>query len=203
MKNSNSMRWVAVAVIVIAAFAGAYAYGQARGPATVSSSALAEAQASGYVDPAAAAQQAAAVAQQNAAAQGSQPAATGSGSCCGGSSSSAVGGSCCGSGKPTAGGVTGSQDAAAAQRSGAVQRITVDSSSGTYAPNVVKLKAGVPAEITFTQTSGCTAIVASEDMNFRVDTSNGPQTVKLPALAKGTYGFHCGMNMVFGKVVVE
>ena len=79
----------------------------------------------------------------------------------------------------------------------------MDVSSGSYDPNVVKLKAGVPAEITFGQSSGCTGYVQSEALGFQADLTAGPQTVKLPPLEPGTYDFECGMYMVSGEIVVE
>lgn len=91
----------------------------------------------------------------------------------------------------------------AATVDGDVQKISVDLSKGYYDPNVIKLKAGVPAEITFGQSSGCTAQVLSKDLGFFEDLSAGPVTVKLPALEAGTYSFSCGMEMVFGSIVVE
>jgi len=84
-----------------------------------------------------------------------------------------------------------------------VQRITVDLSKGYYDPSVIELVAGVPAEITFGQSTGCTAQVQSQDLGFYEDLQAGPVTVKLAALEPGTYGFTCGMNMVSGSVVVK
>jgi len=109
---------------------------------------------------------------------------------------------CCGSSEPTAEGVTGAPVEGTAQVAGGVQAISVDV-NGTYSPNVIKLKSGVPAEITFGQSSGCTAQVVSTELGFSEDLSTGPKVVKLPALDKGTYEFTCGMRMVFGKIVVE
>jgi len=106
--------------------------------------------------------------------------------CCGGSGS--------GSSTPIEG---------AATVEGDVQKISVDLSTGSYNPNTIKLKAGVPAEITFGQSSGCTAQVQSKDLGFSEDLTGGPVTVKLPALEAGTYSFSCGMEMVFGSIVVE
>ena len=127
---------------------------------------------------------------------GIAPAAGSSGAASGGASSGASGGGgCCGGGGGAA--VTG-----AAKVEGGVQKIAVDASSG-YNPNTIQLKAGVPAEITFSQSSGCTAIVQSADLGFQEDLSAGPKTVKLKALKAGTYGFACGMNMVQGKIVVQ
>ncbi len=85
---------------------------------------------------------------------------------------------------------------------GDVQRISVDASAG-YAPNVVKAVAGLPIEITFGQGSGCMAEVMSRELGFFEDLTAGPKTVSLPALAPGEYEFSCGMEMVFGTIVVE
>lgn len=84
-----------------------------------------------------------------------------------------------------------------------VQRIDVDLSKGYYSPNQIVLQEGVPAEITFGQGSGCTAQIMSKDLGFFEDLSAGPKTVKLPTLAPGEYAFSCGMEMVFGKIVVQ
>ena len=107
-----------------------------------------------------------------------------------------AGGGCCGSGG-------GAPIEGAAKVEGDVQKIDVDLSSGSYNPNVIKLKAGVPAEITFGQSGGCTASVQSADLGFNEDLTSGPKTVKLEGLAAGTYSFACGMNMVTGQIVVE
>lgn len=123
-----------------------------------------------------------------------------------GTSGSAAGGSACaccnGSSAPTSNGVTGAPVEGVAQVYGGVQSIAVKVTT-TYSPNIIKLKAGVPAEITFGQGGGCTAQVVSKDLGFSEDLSAGPKVVQLPALEKGTYAFSCGMGMVFGKVVVE
>jgi plastocyanin len=105
---------------------------------------------------------------------------------------------CCGPAKPAGPATTGK-----ANTTGAVQKISVDVSKGYYDPSTIELKAGVPAEITFSQSGGCTAQVQSQDLGFSADLSQGPATVKLPALTPGTYGFACGMNMVFGTIVVK
>ncbi len=110
---------------------------------------------------------------------------------------------CCGTGAPTADGITGEPVPGTAAVEGEVQRISVDLSKGYYEPNVITLAAGIPAEITFGQSSGCTAQVMSDDLGFAEDLTASPRTVRLPALEPGEYAFSCGMRMVFGKVVVE
>jgi hypothetical protein len=91
----------------------------------------------------------------------------------------------------------------AATPTAGVQKISVNVSGGGYSPNVIKLQAGVPAEITFSQSSGCTGVVQSQQLGFQADLTGGPQTVKLAGLQPGTYGFACGMNMVTGQIVVQ
>lgn len=104
---------------------------------------------------------------------------------------------CCG------GGATGPSVTGTATVDGGVQRITVDTSTGRYVPDVVVLKRGVPTEITFTQASGCLQVVEIPDLGVTADLGSGPVTVKLPALDPGEHGFNCGMRMVFGQIVVQ
>lgn len=99
---------------------------------------------------------------------------------------------------------TGEPIEGAAVIEGDVQRITVDTSNG-YNPNVIKLAAGIPAEITFGQAGGCLAEVQSESLGFYADLTRGDAAVRIEAdvLQPGTYEFSCGMRMVFGTIVVE
>lgn len=110
----------------------------------------------------------------------------------------AAAGGCCGSGA----GSTDPVEGAATADTDGVQRITVDT-NGSYNPNVIKLKAGVPAEITFKAASGCMGQVMSKPLGFYEDLTTGDKTVKLDGLDAGTYEFSCGMQMVFGQIVVE
>ncbi len=110
------------------------------------------------------------------------------------------GGGCCGGGSsaPASALVPKAADVV-----GGVQKVSVDVSKGYYDPSVIELQAGIPAEITFSQSSGCTGSIQSADLGFSEDLSNGPKTVKLDGLQAGTYGFACGMNMVTGSIVVK
>jgi plastocyanin len=190
----NAIRYMVVGALVVAAFFGAYKFAQA-GSAQAGSTAPATTQAA---------------AQGGAA--GSTDSAAGGGSCCGGGSGAAAGGASAGaaagsaaaaSGGCCGGGANAAPVTGAAKVSGGVQKISVDLSSGSYNPNVIQLKAGVPAEITFGQGSSCAAVIQSSDLNFQVDTSAGAKTVKLQALKPGTYNFACSMNMVQGQIVVQ
>lgn len=174
-KSGSAARYIVVGALILGAFFGAYSFAQARNA----------------VSPVA-----------QAASTGAIPAVNG-GAATDPSAAGGAGCACCGSTAPTTGGVTGDPIEGVAAAEGGAQILSVDLSKGYYEPNVLKLKAGVPAEITFGQSSGCTAQIMSKDLGFYEDLSSGPKTIKVPALDKGEYAFSCGMEMVFGKIVVE
>jgi hypothetical protein len=174
-KNSrDGLRWLLLAGLVVAIFAGAYAFASGRGPSAPTI---------------------------GTSSVGAPGVGTASGASGGSGATPAC--ACCGSSAPTKGGVTGNTSAGAAAVAGGVQKISVDLSKGYYDPNVITLAAGVPAEITFGQSSGCTGQVISQDLGFSEDLTAGPRTVRIDSPQKGTYAFSCGMQMVFGKIVVE
>ena len=79
--------------------------------------------------------------------------------------------------------------------------------AGGYDPEVVTVKKGVPATLTFTRTSaqGCLDVVHSPALGFG-DTElplDQPQTVTINTDQAGEFQYSCGMDMFFGKVVVE
>jgi plastocyanin len=175
---SPAMRWALVLMLAVLAFFATYRYAIARGSVTPASAS------SGPV-----------------AGPGTNGTTSATSGCCGGAGSTggATGGGCCGG----TSGPAGAQTSKKATVTGAVQKITIDTSKGYYDPATVQLKAGVPAEITFTQSSGCLAQVQSSDLKFSEDLTGGPKTIKLGALAAGTYQFSCGMQMQFGSIVVK
>lgn len=77
---------------------------------------------------------------------------------------------------------------------------------GGYKPAQINLKQGVPATITFKRTSdkGCLDVVHSKDLNFEEALPLAEEkTISIDTDKAGEYGFSCGMDMFFGKVVVE
>jgi len=171
--NPMTTRYVIIAGIIIAAFFGSYSLAVAR---------------ANRVNGAGAASTQGAV-------QGATPIANGTDGTVGTDGAAAC--ACCGtsgSSEP----ITG-----AATVEGDVQKLTVDTSSGSYNPNTITLKAGVPTQITFTQASGCLAEVVFPELGISADLTAGDVTVELPALQAGEYGFNCGMQMVFGTLTVE
>jgi Cu+-exporting ATPase len=99
----------------------------------------------------------------------------------------------------------GPRRARSAQLTDGVQRAVVKVRGG-YSPEVIRLRRGVPAQLTFDrQESGdCTSRVVFPD--FRVTAAlpaHQRTTVRLTPASAGTFGFACGMNMVHGTLVVE
>jgi len=175
--GSDIARWLLIGGLVVVAFFGAYKFAQASsGRASVAQASSAQAGASGATG--------------TTGATGSGSAAAGC-ACCGGSSA-----------QPTANGVTGPAVDGTAKVAGGVQTINVAVTT-VYAPNIVHLKAGVPAQITFSSAQGCTSQVQSQALGFAEDLSAGPKVVTIKNPTAGTYDFTCGMNMVHGKIVVE
>lgn len=78
--------------------------------------------------------------------------------------------------------------------------------AGSYDPEIVTFKQGIPAELTFTRTNekGCLDVVHSKDLGFEEELPlDQPKTVTVPTDKSGEFQFSCGMDMFFGKVVVE
>lgn len=78
--------------------------------------------------------------------------------------------------------------------------------AGGYEPEVVSLKRGVPAEVTFTRTSrqGCLDVVHSKELGFEEDLPiDEPKTVTINTEKAGEFEFSCGMDMFHGKVIVK
>ncbi len=99
----------------------------------------------------------------------------------------------------------GPRRARSAQLDGGVQRAVVTVRGG-YSPEVIRLRQGVPAQLTFDrQESGdCTSRVVFPDFQMSAALPAYRQTtVRLTPASKGTFGFACGMNMVHGTLVVE
>jgi hypothetical protein len=92
---------------------------------------------------------------------------------------------------------------ATAVSDGTVQRITVDLSSGSYVPNMIAAKAGVPIEITFGKGAGCVKKLVFPSFDIDADMTQGPRTFKLGALSAGEYKWQCGMDMKHGTIVVK
>ena len=99
----------------------------------------------------------------------------------------------------------GAETAVAVAESNPVQRASVSVTESGYEPASLSLKAGVPAEITFTrktdQTCGTEVIFPDHKINTPLPL-NKPTVVRLTPEA-GETQFTCGMDMLRGKVVAR
>jgi len=182
--SSEQIRYVLIGVLVVAAFFGAYKFASASSARSASTNAPVAAVTPG------------------AAAASTGGGASAAGGCCGGGASGAAGtsaaGGCCGGGATASKPVAGS-----ATVSGGVQKVTIDLTTGSYSPNKITAKAGIPLELDFKgPASGCNGQVVSQDLGFQQDVSQGG-TIKVGALKPGTYKFTCSMGMYVGQIVVE
>jgi plastocyanin domain-containing protein len=94
--------------------------------------------------------------------------------------------------------------AVAAEASPATQQVEVVVDRG-YQPARVEVKAGTVVRITFTKRdyTPCTKEVVFPSLGIRRELSvDKPVVIELPALPAGEVEFHCGMDMVRGKLVV-
>ncbi len=93
---------------------------------------------------------------------------------------------------------------AAKQQNGA-QTATIEINSKGFDPGSLKLKAGVPAKVTFVRKTdeGCAKEVVIKEYSInRALPLNEPIIVEFTP-RKGEFTFACGMNMLKGKLIVE
>lgn len=98
----------------------------------------------------------------------------------------------------------GPKTATAAKRgAGGVQEVEVRV-RGAYTPDRIEVEAGRPVRLTFVreEANACTAEVVFTDFSVVKELPVGrPVAVEFTAPTPGEYAFHCGMNMVRGRVV--
>lgn len=93
----------------------------------------------------------------------------------------------------------------ARQTSDAPQAVTVEITEQGFQPESLKLKANLPARITFVRRTDATCIkeVVIKDYNLRKTLPlNEPVVVEITP-KKSEFTFACGMNMMRGKAIVE
>ena len=85
------------------------------------------------------------------------------------------------------------------------QTATIEINSNGFEPVSLKLKAGVPAKVTFVRKTdeGCAKEVVIKEYNInRALPLNEPVLIEFTP-RKGAFTFACGMNMLKGKLIVE
>jgi len=86
-----------------------------------------------------------------------------------------------------------------------VQRLEVTVRGG-YSPEVLRVRQGVPVELTFDrqEAGDCTSRVVFPDLRVSAALPAWRRTaVRLDPAETGQFGFACGMNMIHGTLVVE
>jgi Cu+-exporting ATPase len=99
----------------------------------------------------------------------------------------------------------GPRKARTALLAGGVQRLVVTVKGG-YSPEVIRVRQGVPVELTFDrQESGdCTSRVVFPDFRVSAALPAWQRTiVRLDPGQAGEFGFACGMNMIHGTLIVK
>ena len=77
---------------------------------------------------------------------------------------------------------------------------------GAYAPDRIEVRAGQPVRLTFTrrEANACTAQVVFPDFSIVKDLPVGRAVpIEITPQRPGEYAFHCGMNMVRGRLIVK
>jgi len=77
--------------------------------------------------------------------------------------------------------------------------------NGGYMPSTIKIPVGKSTTLMFTRTDANTCLEDFYIPDFKIKKyfpMNTPVTVTLLPPTRGTFGFHCGMNMFHGKIEV-
>ena len=89
---------------------------------------------------------------------------------------------------------------------GDVQEVTINATFSNYEPNVIVAKKGVPLKITLTadQDASCGRDIVFPEFNQRTLIPKGESTTLTLDLDKtGEFAFHCAMDMLQGKIIVQ
>jgi len=87
---------------------------------------------------------------------------------------------------------------------GDIQKINLGFKNYNYYPNTIKVKQGVPVEITLgSSVRGCYRSFNIRDLGVSKYSSSPSDTIKFTPSQKGTFEFACGMRMGYGTIVVE
>ena len=96
-------------------------------------------------------------------------------------------------------------DAVSAEVVGNLQNVEIVVEGG-YKPEVIRLKAGVPAKLTFLRksASSCFEEVLLPDFGQQASLHvNEPYVITINPTKTGTFTYSCGMHMFFGKIEVK
>ena len=95
-------------------------------------------------------------------------------------------------------------DIPASRAEGGEPRVVVD--AGGYSPDTLVVAAGEPVRVIFHRHNGssCSEEVVFPDQGVRATLAQHQDVaVELPASQPGEYDFHCGMNMLHGRLIAR
>lgn len=86
-----------------------------------------------------------------------------------------------------------------------VQEITLTVQGGTYYPNPIRVKKGVPVKITADLSSvrGCASSISMPEFGIRKNVRAGDNAIEFTPDKSGTFSFSCSMGMYRGTIIVE
>jgi len=84
-----------------------------------------------------------------------------------------------------------------------IQKIVIGF-KGNYYPNTIRVKQGIPVEITLDNSvKGCYRSFNIKSLGVSKSSSSPLDTIKFTPNKKGSFEFACGMRMGYGTIVVE
>ena len=98
----------------------------------------------------------------------------------------------------------GNTNIVSAAGNGEIQKITLSMKNYNYYPNTIKVKEGVPVEITLDEgVVGCYRAFTIRDFGVQVYSKTPNEKITFTPNKKGTFGFSCAMGMGRGTLIVE
>lgn len=87
---------------------------------------------------------------------------------------------------------------------GRLQKVALSMRNGNYYFNTIKVKEGLPVELTLDSTvNGCFRVFTIRDFGVSKYSKSPEDTITFTPQQKGTFRFACGMGMGYGQIVVE
>ncbi len=88
---------------------------------------------------------------------------------------------------------------------GGVQEITLSVQGGTYQPNPIRVKKGIPVRLVadISAMPGCSKSIVMPDFGVRKVVRQGDNIIEFTPSQSGKFSFSCSMGMYRGTIVVE
>jgi plastocyanin domain-containing protein len=85
-----------------------------------------------------------------------------------------------------------------------IKKITLSFKDYNYYPNIIKVKKGVPVEITLDNSiTGCFREFTIQELGILKYSSSPEDKINFTPNKSGTFRYACSMGMGYGKIIVE